>query len=231
MTTVEQRPNFYEHQYLEAADLTAVVDYSRAQLARTQLGAHRWGIALGLDLREVPGPGSTLDVFVQPGYAWDGFGRAIVVPEPHRIAGALFASIDGEFVPGNPPRLVEVWISYTETATKGPRPGFEECEGGPSFARVLESYRVEVGRRATLATQREPITIAGRSVDASQALITFDPAAPELDDASVPYQDFPEPGTTARWLIPIGLVSWEPGNPGHFVERDEPALARHVRAR
>ena len=186
---------------------------------------------MGLDLREVPGPGNTLDVFVQPGYAWDGFGRAIVVPEPHRIAGALFAAIDGEFVPGNPPRLVEVWISYTETATKGPRPGFEECESGPAFARVLESYRVEVGRRATLASQRDSITIAGRSIDASQALITFDPAAPELDDASVPHQDFPDAGTTARWLLPIGMVAWEPGNPGHFVERDAAALARHVRAR
>ena len=35
---------------------------------------------------------------------------------------------------------------------------------------------------------------------------------------------------TARWLIPIGMVSWEPGNPGHFVERDE-ARARPSRAR
>ena len=224
---VEQRPNFYEHQYLEAADLTAVVDYSRAQLARTQLGAHRWGIALGLDLREVPGPGNTLDVFVQPGYAWDGFGRAIVVPEPHRIAGALFAAIDGEFVPGNPPRLVEVWIGYTETATKGPRPGFEECEGGPSFARVLESYRVEVGRRATLAAQRDPITIAGRSIDASQALITFDPAAPELDDASVPAPGLPRPGHDRPLVDPDrhGVVGTRQSRPLRRARRSSPSPA------
>ena len=227
---VEQRPNFYEHQYLEAADLEAVVAYARAQLSRAQLGGHRWGIALGLDLREVPGPGATLDVFVQPGYAWDGFGRAIVVPAPHRLPGSLFAAIDTEFVPGNPPRLVEVWIRYTETATKGPRPGFEECEGGPAFARVLESYAVEVGRRATLDAQRDPILVAGRSIDASQALLAFDPAASELDDASVPQQDFPEDGTT-RWLVPIGMVMWEPGAPGKFVARDTAALDRHVRAR
>ncbi len=231
MTVLEQRPRFYEHQYLEAADLSAVVAYSRAQLARTQLGAHRWGIALGLDIREVPGPNNTLDVFVQPGYAWDGFGRPIVVPEPHKIAGSLFASIDDEFVPGNPPRVVEVWLGYQETQTKGPRPGFEECEDGPAFARVAESFRVEIGHRATVASQRDPVEIAGRSVDAAQALRTFDPAAPELVDASVPHQVFPAESEPVRWLIPIGVVSWEPGSPGTFVPRDEPALERHERSR
>jgi hypothetical protein len=231
VSTVEQRPRFYEHQYLEAADLTAVVDYSRTRLARAQLGGHRWGIALGLELREVPGPNDTLDVFVQPGYAWDGFGRPVVVPEPHRIAGALFASIDAEFVPGNPPRLVEVWLGYRETQTKGPRPGFEGCEDEPAFARVVESFRVEVGRRTTLSSQRDPVEIAGRSVDASQALLAFDPDAAELEDASVPHQAFPAEGTSARWLIPIGVVSWEPGDPGRFVPRDGTALDRHARAR
>jgi hypothetical protein len=231
MSTVEQRPRFYEHQYLEAADLAGVVDYSRAQLARTQLGAHRWGIALGLDLREVPGPNNTLDVFVQPGYAWDGFGRPVVVPEPHKIAGSLFAAIDAEFVPGNPARLVEVWLGYRETQTKGPRPGFEGCEDDSAFARVVESYRVEVGHRTTVASQRDPVEIAGRSMDASQALLTFDPGAAELEDASVPHQEFPPEGVPARWLIQIGVVSWEPGNPGRFVPRDQAALDRNARVR
>jgi hypothetical protein len=231
MTTVEQRPRFYEHQYLEAADLDAVVGYSRAQLGRAQLGGHRWGIALGLDLLEVPGPNNTLDVFVQPGYAWDGFGRPIVVPQPHKIAASLFSTIDDEFVPGNPPRLVDVWVGYRETPTKGPRSGFEECEGGPAFARVVESYQVEVGARTTLAAQRDPIEIAGRSIDASRALSEFDPAAPELGDASVPHQTFPAEGQPAHWLIRIGVVSWEPGNPGNFVARDAAALERHERTR
>ena len=203
MTTVEQRPNFYEHQYLEAADLTAVVDYSRAQLARTQLGAHRWGIALGLDLREVPGPGSTLDVFVQPGYAWDGFGRAIVVPEPHRIAGALFASIDGEFVPGNPPRLVEVWISYTETATKGPRPGFEECEGGPSFRRVCSSRiasRSAGGRRLPRSASRSR-SRAGASTRPRRSSPSTRPR-PNSSTRACRTRTSPDAGTTARVVDP-----------------------------
>ena len=170
---------------------------------------------------------------MQPGYAWDGFGRQIVVPEPHKIAGSLFAAIDAEFVPGNPPRLVEVWLAYQETPTKGPRPGFEECDTGPAgvFARVLESFRVEVGHRATIESQRDQIEIAGRRFDAAQALRTFDPNAPELVDASIPHQVFPAADVPARWLIAIGVVSWEPGNPGKFVARDQPALDRHARTR
>lgn len=231
MTALEPRPQFYEHQYLEAADLTAVVAYSRAQLARDRLGGHRWGIALGLDLREVPGPSGTLDVFVQPGYAWDGFGRSIVVPEPHKIAGSAFSAVDAEFVPGNPPRVVEVWVRYRETPTKAPRPGFGECDDGPAFARVAESFAVEVGRRTTLESQRDAIEIAGRAVDATLALQTFDPAAPPVADASVPHQVFPDEGEPARWLVCIGVVSWEPGDPGRFVARDQAALTRdrHVR--
>jgi hypothetical protein len=232
MTTTEQRPRFYEHQYLEAADLTAVVSYSRAQNARHQLGAHRWGVALGLNLVEVAGPNSTLDVFVQPGYAWDGFGRPIVLSAPYKISGALFAAIDAEFVAGNPPRIVEVWLSYRETNTRAPRPGFEECDSTSAFARVVESFDVEVGPRTTAASQRSPIEIAGRTMDAAQALRAFDASAAELADSSVPHQTFPSETEPARWLVPIGVVSWEPGSPvGKFVARDAAALDRDARRR
>ncbi len=130
MTAVEDRPRFYEGQYLQAADLMAAVDYGARQRARMLLGAHRWGIALGLDLLEVTGPNASLDVVVQPGYAWDGFGRPIVVPEPAKVPVSRFASFDALFVTGQPPPPaipVEVWIRYDEAMGQGPRPGFETC--------------------------------------------------------------------------------------------------------
>jgi len=234
MADVEQRPRFYEGQYLEAGDLTAAVDYSRSQLARTQLAGHTWGIALGLDLREVPGPNSTMDVFVQPGYAWDGFGRAIIVAQPAKIAGSLFSAFDAAFVPGNPPPppvTVEVWIRYDETMTQGPKPGFETCDTSDSFARVLESYVIEVGPKAAIADKRDPIEIAGRTFDAAQALTTFDPAAPELVDASVPHQTLPTDDEGKRWFVALGVVSWQPGNPGTFVARTADQLTRSSRGR
>ena len=157
MTDVEQRPRFYEGQYLEAADLTAAVDYSRTQLSRALLAAHRWGIALGLDLTEVDGPNSVTDVYLEPGYAWDGFGRPILVPEPAKLPVALFSPFDAGYVAGNPPGppvLVDVWLAYDETMTQGPRPGFETCDATDAFARVQESFRLEAGPRVALATRR-----------------------------------------------------------------------------
>lgn len=234
MIEPERRARFYEGQYLEAADLTAAVGYARSQLARAQLGAHRWGIALGLDLREVPGPGNVLDVFIQPGYAWDGFGRPVVVSEPARVPPAAFASFDADFVAGNsppPPVTVPVWLRYDETMASGPRGGFETCASTAPFSRVREAYRVEVGLRNQLSDRRDPLELAGREIDAAQALAAFDPTAAALPDASVPFQLFPDEGERRNWLIPIGLVRWQPGNPGSFVARTPAEVVQSARIR
>jgi hypothetical protein len=233
VTDVEERPRFYEGQYLEAADLTAAVDYSRTQLSRAMLAAHRWGIALGLDLTEVDGPNSTVDVFIQPGYAWDGFGRPILVPEPTKLSRALFSLFDAAFTPANPappPVLVDVWLNYAEMMTQGPRPGFQTCDTADAFARVQESFRIEVGPRAALNSQRDPVEIAGRLVDAATALSTFDSTAAPVVDGDVPQQSLPVADTN-RWLIPLGVVSWQPGNPGRFTKRDAAGLDRSARTR
>src|SRR4051812_37274017 len=86
----EQRPRFFEGQYLGADDLTAAVAYNRLQNARHALGAHTWGIASGLQLKETPLQGVKVDIYVMPGYAWDGFGRPIVVLAPYKIPAELF---------------------------------------------------------------------------------------------------------------------------------------------
>ncbi len=236
MTEVEARPRFYEGQFLAAADLTAAVDYTRTQRARMLLGAHRWGIAVGMDLVEVPGPNSSLDVVVTPGYAWDGFGRPIVVGASTRLPTALFARIDALVPPGGgavPPVPVEVWIRYDETLGQGPRPGFETCDGGSAYSRVSERFVLEAGPR-DLAAQRDHIEVAGRSMDATQALRTFDPAAPEVVDASIPHQVLPEEGEPALWLVPLGVVLYQPAGPGKsgtLVKRDPATLQRHAVSR
>lgn len=233
MTETELRPRFYEGQYLGATDLTAAVDYSRSQLSRVLLGAHRWGIALGLDLVEVAGPNGATDVFVEPGYAWDGFGRPILVSQPTKLAAAQFAAFDAGFVSGGtppPPVVVQVWLAYDETMTQGPQPGFETCDATQAYARVLESFRIDVGPKATLSSRRDPVEIAGRSVDAAQALVTFDASAPQLDDADVPQQVLPA-DVTQQWLVPLGVVAWQPGDPGSFTPRDAAALQRSARSR
>ena len=93
MTVQDQRPRFFEGQYLGAADLEAAIDYVRLQQARHLLGGHTWGIAAGLQLveRAAAGGGGGVDVLIEPGFAWDGFGRPILLASPQRVPEALFA--------------------------------------------------------------------------------------------------------------------------------------------
>lgn len=230
-----QRPRFFEGQYLSAEDLSAALDYARVQQARHALGAHTWGVAVGLHLIERPAPGAPdrRDVFVQPGYGWDGFGRALVLGAPLRLSELDFAAIPynaarDDVAAGGKGRLVKVWMTYDEHSSKSPLPGFENCDDGDQHARVRETFRILVGEQPALIDRRAPVTIAGRAMDAQQALKTFDAAAPELFDASVPHQTFPEGRRPPRWLVPIGYVRWIAlaNGPGYFARRDLDATDR-----
>jgi len=221
-----QRPRFYEGQYLGARDLTAIVEEQAIHEARHILGAHTWGIAFGLDLTEVPSPqgGGQVDVFVVPGYGWDGFGRTIAVLAPYKIPAEKFKAcvfdptIDGGIPPG---RLIPIWLRYREVAVQPPLPGFAVCGQDDQTSRVQETFDLIVGD-LPLSGQRDHISIAGRSVDAQDALKAFDPQAPSLYDTAVPDQTFPEQDPTANWLIPLGAVRWLPNTdptlPGQFVQ-------------
>ena len=216
----DQRPSFYQGQYLGPDDLTTTVEYGRIQLARHSLGAHTWGIAIGLQLIEKPSPAGNnqVDVFLEPGYAWDGFGRPIVVLSPYKIPAQLFqnivydASVDdptksGDTAAGHP---VKIWLSYSESANQPPAIGFEVCDVASQTSRVQETFGVKVGELTNASDQRDPISIGGKQVDALQALNVFDPNAPLIYDTSIPQQALPEDNALAMWLIPVGYVRWLP---------------------
>src|SRR5260370_8097136 len=235
--TQDERPQFYQGQYLGPEDLTAAVDYSRIQHARHILGAHSWGIASGLELIEKPSPAGNnqADVFLGPGYAWDGFGRPIVVLAPYRIPAQLFQNIvfDQTIDGGNPPgRLVKVWLRYRESTTQPPLAGFAVCDGADQNSRMQEPFQVEVGERPNASDQRDPLSIAGRQMDALEALKNFDSDAPSVYDLSIPHQTLPEDNAAAFWLVPLGYVRWLPNpNPtmaGSFQQkRDQDKAASH----
>lgn len=178
-----QRPRFYEGQYLGAEDLTEAVAYARIEDARHCLGGHTWGIAIGLQLQEQPTPVGGLDVYVTPGYAWDGFGRPIVVLAPAKILAEKFrsmvydASVDGGTPEG---RLVEVWLRYDETATRSSRPGFEVCDVADQRSRVQESFRLEFGERTAHIDQHDRVSVAGYSLDAQEVPQKFEPQSPAV---------------------------------------------------
>ncbi|HEX6437201.1 MAG TPA: tail fiber domain-containing protein [Candidatus Binatia bacterium] len=221
-----QRPKFFEEQYLGAADLTAVVDYGRTQQARHALGAHTWGIAIGLTLKETPQAGGAVTVHLLPGYGWDGYGRPIVVLSPYQIPEERFSAIkfDPSIDSDGKGRLIPVWLCYDETATQSPRPGFEVCDVADQLSRIQESFRIEIGDQPTPADRYSGVSVAAKNItDAATSLQAFDPAAPLVRDESIPQQSFPDPQNRPRWLIPIGYVRWLPvqNQAGHFVARDD----------
>jgi len=229
MATQDQRPRFYEGQYLGADDINAVVEYDHEMIARHELGLHGWGIAVGLTLLEQPTPGAPKrqNVFLAPGLAEDGFGRKIVVLTPAQLPDTLFAKIpfaadvdDPSKNNGTPPgRFVKVWLAYDEQTGQPPGAGFVNCDAGNEYTRVQETYRFLIGDQ----TDTHRISVAGRTVNAVDALkISINPTAPSLPDESVPQQTFPSDNLTARWLIPIGFVRWvvNSSGGGYFVDRN-----------
>jgi Chaperone of endosialidase len=212
-----QRPKFFEEQYLSAEDLTAAVDYARAQHARHALGAHTWGIAVGLQLREIPLPGDRVDIYLLPGYAWDGYGRPIVVLSPYRIPEEKFA----QFTTPPEGQLIPIWLRYDEKEASFSKASTVYCDVASSASRIQETFVVEVGNRSANELT-SGVNLAGRALaDPKAFLREFDPAAPLVQDASVPHQSFPDSYTRARWLIPVGFVRWLqlPGGTGHFLRR------------
>src|SRR6187399_461911 len=95
INVLASRPRFFEGQYLSAEDLAAIVAYLRGADARHALAGHTHGIVVGLDLveRNAAGAANRREVVLQPGFAWDGFGRTIVVAQPTRLPETLLASI------------------------------------------------------------------------------------------------------------------------------------------
>jgi hypothetical protein len=217
--TQAERPRFYQGQYIGPEDLSAVVDYARWSRARHDLGAHAWGIAVGLELRAIPSLAGGVEVYVEPGYAVDGFGRPLIVSTAMPVPVDALGRLNLQLLAGETSAAVPVWLRYVESTTSQPPYGFAGCEGDDAFARVAESCEVLVGARA-LRDRRDPVDIGGTSTDPVEALRTIETTAPLLCDASVPFQAFPS-GDMAWWLIPLGYVRWQPGAPGSLLETTE----------
>lgn len=218
-----QRPKFFEEQYLRAEDLTAAVDYARTQQARLALGAHTWGIAAGLQLKETPLPGGGVSVYLLPGYAWDGYGRPIVVLSPFRIPEEKFAqfTFDAAIDSEGMGRLIPIWLRYEEREAAFSSTVSVLCDVSEGSSRIQETFAIEIGERNDNELT-SGVNVAGKSLANPRTFLReFDPAASLVYDESIPHQNFPEPSTRVRWLIPIGFVRWLPvqNQPGHFVAR------------
>jgi hypothetical protein len=219
-TVFAERPHFFEGQYLGADDLQTLLAYLREQAQRHRLAAHTWGIVTGIEIANRTVADGSLELFLTPGIAVDGYGRLIAVLAPFKLDAGLFAT--------QPSGLVNVWLRYAEASAGGVRPGFEVCNAVDAFSRVSESFSVEVGLRNNLIQRESGVLINDTTfTDARDALGQFlpddapVPGGPLAPDGSVAAQLFPNDDDPSRWLIPVGRVLWQQGSPGNFGAVDE----------
>lgn len=198
----EERPSFFEGQYLSAQDLEALLDYTRSALRRHALAGHTWGIAMGLDIELIERE-STIEIVVSPGLAWDGYGRTLMVMAPKPIP---ISALDGQGDGAYP-----VWLRLVETPGRTVRPGFEVCRAADEFIRIHEATQIVVGSRPFIQ-QQGGVEVAG--VLESDPRDLLEDRDLVLCDASVPHQDFPPDDKPPEWLVPIGIVRWQAGPPG-----------------
>lgn len=193
------KPIFFEGQYLGSEDLTDVVRHAQRHRERHALGAHTWGIAAGLDLleRDAPDGSGATEILVRPGFAWDGYGRPIVVLTTQKLGPQhLVVARAG---------LAEVWLSYSETTLRDPAPGFQSCgrELGDEHSRAQETFHLEIGGFGS-ADAQESVIVEGAQSDPTDVRRAAGATGPLLPDQSVPWQTFPDGSRV--WRIPLGLV-------------------------
>jgi hypothetical protein len=194
-----KRPNYYDGEYLTPADFVAEQAYHADLRRRIALGQHTWGIFAGLELQEQPHEGSadTVDVYITPGLAVDGFGRELIAYAPQKLDVALFLNptLEAGWVP--------VWIRYLTELTDPPRYGYEICDD-PNFAyRTRETFRIEVGTRQLW---HDKVTVAGKEAPDDELPV----------DLSVPHQGLPDDTEDKRWRVKLGYVNWD--GTGAFVK-------------
>jgi len=200
-TVFAERPRFFEGQYLGADDLSAFLRYAREQDARHLLGAHTWGVVTGIELASATDPGGTLEYFLTPGLAIDGYGRLIVVAAPYKLTSDLFSTY--------PTGRVDVWIRLEEAPFSGMRAGFQVCDCTDAFARVQESFVVEAGPRNNVTVRESGVAVGDETfTDAREALGSLLEKQPIACDGSVAAQAFPAEDAQSLWLIPVCQVPW-----------------------
>lgn len=183
MTDPIQRPRYYEGQVLGADDLTAGLDYTRAQAARHNRLVHRWGIVSGLALTATPRTGagaSWVEVTMGAGMAIDGTGREIVVPDDVLLDERAFER--RRITVGDPEAWYPVVIAGTDLGALPP-PVTRKCTPARA-SRTTEGWQLDFaapGFEVNLETQTVP------AVDAGAGGASGSP----------------------RWWILIGYVKWD----------------------
>src|SRR5262245_1498385 len=109
-TTGIARTRYFDRQFLRPGDFESEQAYHLAMRRRHNVSEHTWGIVSGLTIQEDEGA-----LFLQPGFAVDGYGRELVLSQRTQLAVQEFDRQRTE--------VLDVWIRYgrqdSDVAPKG----------------------------------------------------------------------------------------------------------------
>jgi hypothetical protein len=219
-----ERLNYYEGEYLGAADFEAEQEYHRDMRRRHNVGQHTWGIVSGLDLAQIPNGGTTasgqaeVDVVIQPGMAVDAFGREIILLGKAQLTEDLLAPYFDPN-PAAPPKPMLVWIAFNQNLLA---PSTDPCtkqNQSNAFGRVQESWRLVVAPPSggpvndAMVVDGTAVTIPAQPLPPPAVAPTPNPGDIVFPyDGSIPYQEFSTDDTSVDWYVLLGRVMWDPHN-------------------
>ena len=216
-----ERLNYYEGEFLGAADFEAEQEYHRDMRRRHNVGQHTWGIVSGLDLVQIPNGATTpggapeVDIYVQPGMAVDGFGREIVALNKTQLTQDLFAPYFSSN--STAPQTMYIWVSYAQVMLQPPSEACTRMNQPNAFGRVQETFALTVTPDPK-GPANDLIVVDGKAMTPLVQPGGTPPAPPQPGDVvlpyddAVPYQEFSTDDSSVNWYILIGQVSWDPHN-------------------
>jgi hypothetical protein len=201
-TTAGARVRFADGQLLSAADLIDEQNDQIARLRRHAIGPHTWGIVQGGELTV----GDDGVVTVARAFAYDGYGRELVLAEPRVLETAELFELRNTDV-------LDVWLVYRRDAMDAPlaEPG---CADEDRAGRWREVPLI----RFTAAAGGPPAARTPPGVP--QADIPFPPSRMPPDDP------------TLEWPVFLGQIHRSPGQaPGSHAYRADATGRPYVGAR
>ena len=173
------RVRFRERQLLRARDLDAEQSYLITSRRRHNIGAHGWGIVSGLELvKSVDG------IFVQPGFAIDGYGRELIVSTPILVPPDAFTTLKRN--------KLDVWLFYDLVEMNVPQRGNWDC--GPG-------HNIRKRERASLRITGAAKVSTGKGAEASRT-------PPEVPGSDLPFPPHrtPPDDPARQWPVYLGTI-------------------------
>jgi hypothetical protein len=122
------RVRYFDGQVLRTDEFADEQAYHVATRRRHNLSHHEWGIAVGLELTY---DAQDATLYVEPGYAVDGYGRELVLPQRRPLPSSAFADKASDDL--------EVSLAYDRVGTNAAPPGYAGCDSaGDVFYRWTE---------------------------------------------------------------------------------------------